>query len=35
MLTAVEDLQLEGTLTTRDEALDFVRREFSHDGKCS
>jgi poly(A) polymerase len=35
ILTAVEDLQLEGTLKTRDEALDFVRREFSHDGKCS
>src|ERR1051326_1640585 len=35
MLTAVEDLQLEGTLKTRDEALDFLRREFAPDGKCS
>jgi poly(A) polymerase len=35
MLTAVEDLQLEGSLKTRDEALDFLRREFAPDGKCS
>jgi poly(A) polymerase len=34
MLTAVEDLQLEGSLKTRDEAIEFVRREFSPDGKC-
>ena len=34
MLTAVEDLQLEGTLKTSDEALDFLRREFAGDGKC-
>jgi poly(A) polymerase len=30
MLSTVEDLQLEGSLTTRDEALAFVRREFAH-----
>lgn len=28
MLTAVEDLQLEGRLQTREEALEFVRQEF-------
>lgn len=29
ILTRVEDEQLEGRLTTRDQALDFVRRQFS------
>jgi len=28
ILTAVEDLQLEGDLGTREEALDYVRRAF-------
>jgi len=35
MLSAVEDLQLEGSLTTREQALDFVRREFPGHGKSS
>jgi poly(A) polymerase len=35
MLTAVEDLQLEGSLKTSGEALDFLRREFAPDGNCS
>ncbi len=30
ILAAVEDLQLEGKLTSREEALAYVRREFSH-----
>jgi poly(A) polymerase len=29
ILAALEDLQLEGKLTTRDEALEYVRREFA------
>ena len=30
ILSAVEDAQLEGTLHSKDDALAFVRREFSH-----
>jgi poly(A) polymerase len=32
MLAAIEDAQLEGTLKSREEALEFVRREFPHAG---
>jgi poly(A) polymerase len=32
ILSAVEDLQLEGRLQTKDEALDYVRREFAAAG---
>jgi poly(A) polymerase len=32
MLTAIEDAQLEGTLKNREDALDFVRREFPRAG---
>jgi poly(A) polymerase len=32
MLAAVEDLQLEGRLQSKEEALDFVRREFAAAG---
>ncbi len=28
ILSAVEDAQLEGSLSSRDAALDFIRREF-------
>jgi poly(A) polymerase len=28
VMTAVEDAQLEGRLTSREEAMEFVRREF-------
>jgi poly(A) polymerase len=30
ILAAVEDLQLDGRLTSKEEALEYVRREFSH-----
>ena len=34
ILTAVEDAQLEGRLTSRDAALEFVRREFPVQREC-